>query len=89
MRTPKWLPFACLSAWLLIVGNFAAPALAADAEKGKLIAQSRCSPCQGSAAARTATASAAPALLRIKTSVFVLQTRPVWWAKTAEIPQGL
>jgi hypothetical protein len=46
MRTPKWLPFACFSAsLLLIVGNFAAPVLAADAQKGKLIAQSRCSPC--------------------------------------------
>ena len=45
MRTFKWLPFACLSASLLIVGNFAARALAADAQKGKLIAQSRCSTC--------------------------------------------
>jgi len=45
MRTPKWLPFACLSASLLIVGNFGAPVLAADAQNGKLIAQSRCSPC--------------------------------------------
>jgi hypothetical protein len=45
MRTFKWLPFACLSASLLIVGNWGAPVLAADAEKGKRIAQSRCSPC--------------------------------------------
>ena len=45
MRTPKWLPFSCLSASLLIVGNFAAPVSAADAAKGKRIAQSRCAPC--------------------------------------------
>ncbi len=34
MRTLKWLLFACLSALLLVVGNFAAPVLAADALKG-------------------------------------------------------
>ena len=45
MRTSKWLPFACLSASLLIVGNFGASVLAADAEKGKRIAQSRCAAC--------------------------------------------
>ncbi len=45
MKTRKWLPFAFLSASLLIVGNFAAPVSAADAAKGKRIAQSRCAPC--------------------------------------------
>ena len=45
MRTPKWLPFVCRLASLLVVAHFGAPVLAADAEKGKLIAQSRCSPC--------------------------------------------
>jgi mono/diheme cytochrome c family protein len=33
------------AAVLLIVANFGAPALAADVEKGKRIAQSRCAPC--------------------------------------------
>jgi mono/diheme cytochrome c family protein len=41
MTTLKGLLFACLLASLL----FGTPALAADAEKGKRIAQSRCSPC--------------------------------------------
>lgn len=45
MRTSKWLPFACLSASLLIQASFATPVLAADAEKGKRMAQSRCAPC--------------------------------------------
>ncbi len=45
MRTSKWLPLACLSAPLLIIANLGSPVLAADAEKGKQIAQSRCAPC--------------------------------------------
>ena len=46
MRTPKWLSFACLSAALFIIANFGAQSVsAADAEKGKRIAQSRCAPC--------------------------------------------
>ena len=45
MRTPRWLPFACLSASLLILDIFGTRVLAADAEKGKSIAQSRCAPC--------------------------------------------
>ena len=46
MRTPKWLSFACLSAALYIIVNFGAQSVsAADAEKGKRIAQSRCAPC--------------------------------------------
>ena len=35
----------CLSASLLIIANLDSPVLAADAEKGKRIAQSRCTPC--------------------------------------------
>ena len=46
MRTPKWLSFARLSAPLFIIANFGAQSVsAAEAEKGKRIAQSRCTPC--------------------------------------------
>ena len=46
MRTPKWLSFACLSAPLFIIANFGAQSVsAAEAEKGKRIAQSRWAPC--------------------------------------------
>ena len=46
MRTPKWLSFACPSASLFIVANFGAQSVsAAEAEKGKRIAQSQCAPC--------------------------------------------
>jgi mono/diheme cytochrome c family protein len=45
MRTPQWLPFACLSASLLILASFGARVLAADAAKGKRLAQSRCASC--------------------------------------------
>ena len=46
MRTPSWLPLACLSGLLVIAAEFGAPSvLAADAHQGKRIAQSRCAPC--------------------------------------------
>jgi hypothetical protein len=46
MRTPKWLSFACLSAPLFIIANFGGQSVsAAEAEKGKRIAQSRWAPC--------------------------------------------
>lgn len=46
MRTPKWLSFACLSALVLMIANFGAQSVsAADAGKGKRIAQGRCAPC--------------------------------------------
>ena len=46
MKTLKWLRVACLSASLLIASNLGAQSvLAADADKGKRIAQSRCAPC--------------------------------------------
>jgi len=45
MRTPKWLSFACLSAPLFIIANFGGQSVsAAEAEKGKRIAQSRWAP---------------------------------------------
>ena len=46
MRTPSWLPLACLSGSLVIATEFGLPSvLAADADQGKRIAQSRCAPC--------------------------------------------
>jgi mono/diheme cytochrome c family protein len=46
MRTPRWLPLVCLSGSLVIATNFGVPSvLAADADKGKRIAQGRCAPC--------------------------------------------
>ena len=46
MRTPRWLPLACLSGSLVIAANFGVPSvLAADADQGKRVAQSRCAPC--------------------------------------------
>ena len=46
MKTPRWLPLACLSGSLVIAANFGAPSvLAADTDLGKRIALSRCAPC--------------------------------------------
>jgi hypothetical protein len=46
MRTPRWLSLVGLSASLVIAANFGGPSvLAADADKGNRIAQSRCAPC--------------------------------------------
>jgi mono/diheme cytochrome c family protein len=46
MRLSKRLPMACLLGTLLIATDLGShDALAADADKGKQIAQSRCAPC--------------------------------------------